>query len=171
MSAFDKVAHLLPYDLHIVVTPAKRFWADIVSAHQSLRTKARVHLLSFLSQDELRAEYASATVFVYPSQHEGFGIPILEAMSYGVPVVAGRVASIPEVAGDAAYYCDTADEGALAHTLVTVCMDTALRSRLIALGEARITLFSWERTASLVASACEDAMRLSRNRGSRVRTA
>jgi glycosyltransferase involved in cell wall biosynthesis len=85
-----------------------------------------------------------ATVLAYPSRYEGFGFPVLEAMSVGVPVVASAVGGVPEVAGDAALLVVPDDPGALAAALRTAVTDDAERGRLVAAGHERVGRFSWE---------------------------
>jgi len=89
----------------------------------------------------LAALYAGAAVFAFPSKYEGFGLPVLEAMSYGAPVVASDAASIPEVGGDAALYFRCGDADALAEALTRVLRDGALAARMRASGLARAALF------------------------------
>ena len=91
--------------------------------------------------------YAHASVFVYPSFYEGFGIPPLEAMSYGCPVVAAEAGSIPEVVGDAARLFDPRSADELEAGLLAVLSDAALRQDLISRGEQREAQFSWDRCA------------------------
>jgi glycosyltransferase involved in cell wall biosynthesis len=88
-----------------------------------------------------------ARVVAYPSRYEGFGFPVLEAMSVGVPVVASAVGGVPEVAGDAALLVPPDDPGALASALRTAVDDDAERARLIAAGTARAAGFTWEQHA------------------------
>jgi len=95
----------------------------------------------------LSAAYSSAAVVAYVSLYEGFGLPVLEALSMGAPVVASRTSSIPEVAGDAALLVDPTDESAIADALRRVLTDDALAADLRMRGPARSAGFSWERTA------------------------
>ena len=106
-----------------------------------------VVLTGFVSDEELAALYAGCAVFAYPSLYEGFGLPVLEAMSAGAPVVTSSVSSLPEVAGDAALLVDPLDVGALCAALGRVLGDAALAARLRSAGRARAGSFSWERTA------------------------
>jgi glycosyltransferase involved in cell wall biosynthesis len=89
----------------------------------------------------LAALYAGAAVFAFPSKYEGFGLPVLEAMSYGAPVVASDAASIPEVGGDAALYFPCGDADALAASLTSVLRDAALAEKMRASGRSRAALF------------------------------
>jgi glycosyltransferase involved in cell wall biosynthesis len=104
-------------------------------------------LLGRVSEDELRALYAGASAFAYPSLYEGFGLPILEAMAAGAPVVTSDVSSLPEVAGDAALLVDPHDTAALGAALARLLGDAALADELRVRGRARAAEFSWERTA------------------------
>lgn len=95
----------------------------------------------------LAALYCQATVFVYPSLYEGFGIPPLEAMSFNCPVACSNTSSIPEVVGNAAIQFDPFDTVSISNALVSVISDSALRAKLIDLGRARAAMFSWEQCA------------------------
>lgn len=95
----------------------------------------------------LAACYRAAAAFVYPSLYEGFGLPPLEAMSFDCPVVCSNVTSIPEVVGDAAELFDPYDVDAIRHAIERVTDNPARQAQLIALGRARVQLFSWEKCA------------------------
>ena len=94
--------------------------------------------------DELLANfYHYASVFVYPSQYEGFGIPLLEAMHYGCPIITSNRSSIPEVVGPAGLYLDPLDQEEFIYKLQLILDDTALRQRLRQLGYQQEIKFSW----------------------------
>ena len=93
-----------------------------------------------------------AAVLAYPSLDEGFGFPLLEAMSAGVPVVASTAGSIPEVAGDGALLVDPLDIDELAAAIERVLSDDRLRHELIGAGRARVAEFSWGATAERMAA-------------------
>jgi glycosyltransferase involved in cell wall biosynthesis len=110
--------------------------------------REQVHLLGFVTDEELVALYNACTVFCYPSLYEGFGLPVAEAMSCGAPVITSRVSSLPEVGGEAVRYVDEPrDAAALSAELREVLEDTGLRERLRALGLAQAATFSWDRAA------------------------
>lgn len=90
----------------------------------------------------------NAQVLAYPSLDEGFGFPLLEAMSAGTPVVASTAGSIPEIAGAAAVLVDPEDVDALAHALGRTLTDSALRDALIEAGSTRVASFRWDDTAA-----------------------
>ena len=106
----------------------------------------RVHYLR--GDDQCLADaYSTAVGFVYPSLYEGFGLPVLEAMSLGCPVIASNAASIPEVAGGAAELVDTKVPDLLASSIDKVVFDSGFRQKLSEMGPPRAALFSWRRTA------------------------
>jgi len=100
----------------------------------------------------LVALYRSAIALVYPSRYEGFGLPLLEAMSCGAPVIAARSSSIPEVVGDAGVLLDPDDEAGWAAAIEHVVDHQAHADRLRAAGLTRAACFSWRRTAGETAA-------------------
>lgn len=107
----------------------------------------RIRDLGPVAESDLPALYGSATLFVYPSRYEGFGLPPLEAMACGAPVICSHAGSLPEVVGDAALLADPDDAQALAAAIDRVFADSALRATLREAGLARAALFSWRRAA------------------------
>lgn len=99
------------------------------------------------SDDILSVLYSNAALFVFPSLCEGFGIPLLEAMSFRCPVVCSNTSSLPEVAGDAAEYFDPVNIEEMTRAMETVVFSTDRRRVLIEKGLQRINLFSWEKCA------------------------
>jgi glycosyltransferase involved in cell wall biosynthesis len=107
----------------------------------------RVRLLGEVPAEDLPALYAGAELLVYPSLYEGFGLPVLEAMSCGTPVVASNVPALAEVAGAAAILVEP-DPEAIAAGIAAALRDPARRAELAAAGLARAAEFSWQRTAA-----------------------
>ncbi|HVZ84619.1 MAG TPA: glycosyltransferase family 1 protein [Terracidiphilus sp.] len=100
------------------------------------------------SDDQLARYYAGAEALVFASMYEGFGIPLLEAMTCGCPVITSNVSSMPEVGGDAALYCDPYDTDSLAGAMMKIASSLEIRAELIARGRARAQQFSWEKCAA-----------------------
>jgi glycosyltransferase involved in cell wall biosynthesis len=117
----------------------------------SAEAQGRVVALGTVDEPLLATLYRRATLLAYPSRYEGFGLPLIEAMSAGLPVVASNVTSLPEVAGDAALLVDPEDADAWAGAVTRLLHDAALRDGLIARGRARAGEFTWARTARLTA--------------------
>ncbi|BCL35880.1 glycosyltransferase family 4 protein [Nostoc sp. MS1] len=134
---------------HNLVLIGKKGWSykPIFTAIENSLWKNDIHHLDYLSDELVALFYAKANVFVYPSYYEGFGLPVLEAMTLGAPVVTSNTSSIPEVAGDAALLIDPNDPIQLADAILKVISDSQLRQDLIIKGKERAKLFSWERTA------------------------
>ncbi len=112
-----------------------------------------VHLTGWIDPPDLPALYRQALGFLFPSRYEGFGIPVLEAMSCGTPVIATRVSSLPEVGQDAALYLESEDAGELAGLMQRLEEDSGLREQCRQLGVRRAKKFSWQRTAQQAAAA------------------
>ncbi len=107
----------------------------------------RVLTPGYVDEKTLPALYGGARMFVFPSLWEGFGLPLLEAMSAGTPVVTSQTTALAEVAGDAALLVDPLDSRAIGEAMLRCHGDPELRRRLIERGHERLTAFSWERCA------------------------
>ncbi|MCL4217595.1 MAG: glycosyltransferase family 4 protein [Candidatus Hydrogenedentes bacterium] len=103
----------------------------------------RVIWKGYVPQADLSALYSAAEAFVFPSHYEGFGLPVLEAMTCGCPVVASNAASLPEVAGDGALLCDPGNAGAFRDAIGSILSDAALRASLVERGKAQARKFTW----------------------------
>ncbi|MBP0633988.1 glycosyltransferase family 1 protein [Cupriavidus sp. AcVe19-6a] len=123
---------------------------DGIRAAQA-RGERVVWLESVKSEQELKAIYTGAGVFVFPSLYEGFGIPLLEAFACGVPVITSTSSSLPEVAAGAAVEVDASSVAELVVAMERLTEDRNVRSTCIALGRERAFRLSWENTAKLTA--------------------
>jgi glycosyltransferase involved in cell wall biosynthesis len=106
-----------------------------------------VHFLYQVPNEDLVFLYNEASLFVFPSLYEGFGLPVLEAMACGTPVVAANTSSIPEVAGDAALLVEARDAKGIAGAMERVLSDERLASGMVQKGLKRNSMFSWEKCA------------------------
>lgn len=104
-------------------------------------------LTGFVPDADLIALYNLATAFVFPSLHEGFGLPALEAMACGTPVIGSDASSIPEVIGRADALFDPTDEAAMTAKIAQVLTDEEMRASLRSHGLARARQFSWDASA------------------------
>jgi len=104
-----------------------------------------VKLLDFVQQKYLPALYKNASVFVYPTLYEGFGLPVLEAMNQGTPVITGKNSSLPEVGWDGVLYCDSSDERELGQVIKNVLINKDLRETLARRGKEHAAYFSFEK--------------------------
>ncbi|GJL65820.1 MAG: glycosyl transferase family 1 [Nitrospirales bacterium] len=100
-----------------------------------------------VSDRQLVQYYQQASLFVFPSLYEGFGLPVLEAMACGCPVVCSNTSSLPEVVGDAAMMVSPLDSADLEHAMRQVLTDPSLQARMRNAGLQRAQQFSWEQTA------------------------
>jgi glycosyltransferase involved in cell wall biosynthesis len=126
---------------------------DEISKYATLRRAVQRHKLhkhvrffGFVSDKTLASLYHLASVFVFPSLYEGFGLPPLEAMAAGTPVITSNVSSLPEVVGDAALLIDPYEPDEIAAAMRRVLTEPGLREEMRARGLARVNQFSWDRS-------------------------
>lgn len=106
----------------------------------------KLQFLGFIPEEEKSSLIQNATLMVYPSMFEGFGLPVLESLTAGVPVITTFSSSLPEVGGDAAYYCDPADDDSLWMTILNALGDIRSNPQAVAAGcREQASKFSWSR--------------------------
>lgn len=120
---------------------------DIPSLLESTELRNRVHIFSEVQDEELPMFYQGAIATIFPSFYEGFGLPVLEAMSCGCPVLGSHAASIPEVGGEALCYFDPFSIDEIKQSIDKINTDDRYRKELIQKGYERIKQFSWEESA------------------------
>lgn len=114
---------------------------------EALGLRDRVRIVGYIDEEDLPLWYAAATIFVFPSIYEGFGMPPLEAMACGTPVVTSNSTSLPEVVGDAGIMVPPTDADALATAILHLLRNPTLRVELRERGIQRAQMFSWSTTA------------------------
>ncbi|ELS33057.1 MULTISPECIES: glycosyltransferase family 4 protein [Pseudanabaena] len=134
---------------HQLVLIGKKGWKyeSILKDIQSSSYTNEIFHLDYLADELVAIFYSRADVFVYPSHYEGFGLPILEAMTLGTPVITSDNSSIPEVTGNAAILINPNDFMQIAEAILKVISDRQLKENLISRGKAQANLFSWDNTA------------------------
>jgi glycosyltransferase involved in cell wall biosynthesis len=126
-------------------------YEEFMQSIQDLGLSERTIITGFIAHEDLPALISTASVFVYPSLYEGFGLPVLEAMQCGTPVITTNVSSIPEVAGDAALLIAPDDVAGLARHLDDVLASPDLQAEMRENGLEQARCFSWERTGEMTA--------------------
>ena len=117
------------------------------SLHEQIRdgvTAGWLKYLGFVPEDELAALYAGATLFLYPSIYEGFGLPPVEAMASGVPVIVANSSCLPEICGDAALYIDPDDIDGFSSAIAGALMDAEWRADARQRGLKRAARYQWQ---------------------------
>jgi len=142
-------------------TPAAAPWLERIAKPP---LAGRVHHLGYVSDAQRRSLYEQARLLVLPSFNEGFGLPVLEAMTVGVPVVASNRGAIPEVLGDAGLMVDPDDPDALAEAMARMLREPALAHQAAARGVRRSLTFNWQASAEALRSAYEHAVAIHRSR-------
>jgi len=143
-----KAAARLPARYRLVLAGGNGYGSEAV--HDWVRQERlgeRILTPGYVPADDLASLYRAASVFLFPSFEEGFGIPVLEAMARGVPVVAAGTSSLPEVGGDAVLYVDPHSVDEIAARVRQIVEDPGLQSDLRRRGFARAQEFTWRRTA------------------------
>lgn len=155
--AFRLIADEFPEHRLVMIGRPRRGEPLLQQAIQELPDPSRVTRISYIEHKDLVALFQRAEVFLFPSLHEGFGLPILEAFCCGLPVICCRETAIPEVAGDCAIYAKSADPEDFARHLRTLLANTsealALRQQLAEKGRARAREFSWSESAAVLLDA------------------
>lgn len=145
----------------LILTGYRGWQSDAIHARiKEAEREGWARYLGFLPAEDLPGLYAGARVFAFPSLYEGFGLPVLEAMSSGVPVVCSDSSSLPEVAGPAALMCAPRDVETLTEHLQKGLEDDGWRVRAIEQGLQHSATFTWERCATETIAVYQQAARL-----------
>ncbi len=136
----------------VIVGKKGWFYESIFKLVEKLNLEGNVIFTGFVTTKEKFILLSGAHSFIYPSIYEGFGLPVLEAITYGVPTITSKLSSLPEVAGNAALYIDPYNVQNIAEIIETVNCDEEIRRRLILNSEKQKLKYSWEKTAYLTYS-------------------
>lgn len=148
-----------PYTLIIVGKPGWMY-EEIYQAPKKFGVEEKVKFLDYVSDEDLPSLYQNARCFVLPSLYEGFGLPVLEAMSYGCPVVTSNTSSLPEAGGEAAIYVDPESVESIKEGILKVLNFTPrARQDLIKKGYDQVKKFSWEKCARETLKVLEEVVK------------
>ena len=155
--AFAEVTKRIP-DIELVIVGNRQglhFDSAIDSVIEELDLSMKVHFPGYIAEEDLPGIMRCASLFVFPSFYEGFGIPLLEAMSQNVPVACSDIPCLREVAGDAAQYFDPMSVASCQEKLYTLLIQKELRESVVALGKSRSSFFLWKKSATLLSRVYE----------------
>ncbi len=152
IEAFSLLKHRLPELGLVLVGNRKAHHVDPGIGESLARSPFAQDVLfpGYIDQHDLPGLIHEAELFVFPSLYEGFGIPLLEAMSQGVPVAASDIPCLREIAADAAVYFDPRSLASCEETLYTLCTHQEQRAEAVFKGKARFPLFSWQYSAKIL---------------------
>lgn len=155
-SAFKKFSDLNPRFKLIIAGKKGWLYERIFEKAKNLQLDKKIKFVGYVSDENLTTLYKNAFCFVLPSLYEGFGIPILEAMSFSCPVISSFASSLPEVGADACLYFDPKSADDLLDKLIELKENKNMRAELIQKGKKRIQMFSWrtcaEKTLKVITS-------------------
>jgi len=153
IKAFHKVKQKNP-EIELVIAGKKSWkYQEVFSLVDSLKLNEKVHFLQFVPYDDLPTLYSAASVFVFPSNYEGFGLPPLEAMKCGTPVIVSKRSSLPEIVGSEGIMIEPENYEDLAVKILNIITDESTQVEHIAYNLARSKEFTWERCAEATKNA------------------
>ncbi len=138
---------LLNSNYYLICAGGGSFNSEETELLSKLKIIEKVKLISNFTDNKLSYLYSNATAFAFPSLYEGFGIPVLEALSCNCPAILSNVSSLPEVAGNAAEYFDPTQKKSIYNAVINVIENQTRITELKNLGKERLKMFSWEKTA------------------------
>lgn len=171
LQAYAKLRMQQP-ETHPLVLAGKQGWMedDVEQLIKTLNLQNHVRLLGYVENEELQWLYQHCFCLVYPSLFEGFGLPILEAMSYGAPVITSHVSSIPEVVGEAGLLINPEREDEIVQAMVRVATDDTYRAQIKLSAIEQANLFSWHNTAKITLQNYREVLALPKRQASPVST-
>lgn len=142
LSILGQLSKLLDEDIDIIIVGEERMpWFSVRSKDT---VAEKIKHIGYVTDEELKALYQKAAVFIFPSLYEGFGLPPLEAMGCGCPVICTKIPVLEEVCGDAAIYFENADARKLARTITQLLQNEALKKEYRARGMNQAGKYRWD---------------------------
>jgi glycosyltransferase involved in cell wall biosynthesis len=131
---------------------------------KQLRIEEYVQWIGYVDEEDKPVLYRNAETFVFPSKREGFGLPVLEAMSCGVPIVASKATSLPEVVGDAGFTIDSNDARGMAGAIISTIIQENFAAEMRQASLQQAAKFSWEKTATETLMVYDQVSQIKSNR-------
>jgi glycosyltransferase involved in cell wall biosynthesis len=144
--AFKPVAAEQPHNL-IIAGGKGWLYEEMLAEVEKQGLEGRVKFIGFVADGDLPALYSEASLMVFPSLYEGFGLPLLEAMACGVPVLSSNSSCLPEVAGEAAVLLPPTDQDAWSQSMNDLLSNSSQRARMVAAGFLQARKFTWKKAA------------------------
>lgn len=151
LRVYDELVRREPNFQHDLVIAGAWGWRfeGLKALYRQLPSRSRIHFLGYVREEDKPALYAEASLFLYPSFYEGFGMPPLEAMAAGVPVLASHSSSLPEVVGESGLLLSPMRLNHWLEAVRWLMADAGARADLARAGQARARRFSWQKTAEV----------------------
>lgn len=147
IKVFSEVVKSYP-DYNLVITGKKGwYYEELFTLTRELSLEKKVVFTGYISDQDKPKLYKGASIFLFPSLYEGFGLPPLEAMSLGIPVVSSNTSSLPEVVGDTGILLSPNDELAWVRSIKSILSDKTIQKNLSKMGLEQAKKFSWQRCA------------------------
>ena len=151
LRAFDGFKTAVKSDVRLLIVGGSMFkTGEIKQAYEGMRYKEEVIFTGRLGNEELHQVLGASLALTFVPFFEGFGIPVIEAMSAGIPIICSNTTSLPEVGGDAVLYVDPFEIPQIEGAMIKLYQDKDLRDSLIELGFRQKEKFSWDKTAELL---------------------
>lgn len=159
LSAFEAFKHQTGSNMQMIIVGRKAWdYKDVDDALAKMKHRDAVKFLGHVEPEELGKIVASAYAMVYVSLFEGFGIPIVEAMSCHVPVITSNISSMPEAAGNAAILVDPTSTNEITDAMVRIVNNTAVYHNLVEQGKEQVKKFTWQLSADKLWHSCMKAL-------------
>jgi len=154
IKAYEKLSEVTKTEYDLVFAGSTWNDGEIVKEYgENSKDRERIKFLGFVKDEDMPDLYKNASLYVFPSFYEGFGIPMLEAMSSGVPVICSNTSSLPEVGGDAVFTFDPNDPEEIKEKIELVLNSEQISNDMKIKGKARVKEFSWTKHCNTIVDA------------------
>ncbi|MCP4177246.1 MAG: glycosyltransferase family 4 protein [bacterium] len=157
IKAYEKLSKVIKKKYDLVLAGSLWNGGEIVKKYaENSDDSENIKFLGFVKNADMPGLYSNASLYAFPSLYEGFGIPILEAMSCGIPVICSNTSSLPEVGGDAVYTFKPKDPDDIKDKIESVLNNDSLVKKMVTKGHRRVKNFSWEKHCNIIVEKYEN---------------